>query len=288
MSRHSVVTETIEIHAGTSIRQLSVEGSGPVFVLLHGVYDRADTWLGVLERLAAAGRRAVAIDLPAVHLLPRGEPILPRLDDIVAAVIRAQGPQGVVLSGNSMGAGLTLRAAADPELPVRAAVPLSVPGFGYRPVITTAIGRYGPGEVVLSGVRLPARVFRGRLADPAVRYLLYTRGSDIDPDNVRSFLTLCGDTRPIGRLLAGGRTLLREFDAGYPEGPLPPTLIVHGRHDKLIPHRAAYRAQRRFPSARVLILPASAHCPQVDDPATITRILLEQARRGEKDRNRAG
>ncbi|MGB3332425.1 MAG: alpha/beta fold hydrolase, partial [Mycobacterium sp.] len=49
---------------GVGTRMLSVPGDGTPVVLLHGYGDSADTWRGVLTRLAAAGRRAVAVDLP--------------------------------------------------------------------------------------------------------------------------------------------------------------------------------------------------------------------------------
>src|SRR3954468_23137820 len=50
--------------AGTRTRALELEGRGPPVLLLHGYADSADTWRAVLDRLARAGRRALAVDLP--------------------------------------------------------------------------------------------------------------------------------------------------------------------------------------------------------------------------------
>ncbi|MFD4406858.1 alpha/beta fold hydrolase [Nocardia sp. NPDC058499] len=245
-------------------------------VLLHGIYDRADTWRRVLERLAEAGRRAVAVDLPPVNGRRTGEPILPLLDAYVAALVRAHaGTEGVVLGGNSMGAGLALRAALNPQLPVRASVPCDAPGFGYRPLVTVTVGRYGPPESLLARIRVPAAVFRGRGAVAVANRVLYVRDRPNSAEDVTRFLELFARTRPIGSLIACGRALLREFDAGYPAGALPPTLIVHGGRDTLIPPSAAIRARHRFPSARVRILPEVGHCPQVDAPDAVAAMLLD-------------
>lgn len=276
---HNPVTESVETYSGVRTRQLSVAGEGPAIVLLHGIYDRADTWRGVLERLAAAGRRAVAVDLPPVHVRRTGESVLPGLDAFVAALVHAQaGTEGVVLSGNSMGAGLTLRAALNPELPVLAAVPCDVPGFGYRALATCTVGRFGPPEPLLAAIRVPPAMFRGRAAVAVGNHLLYTRDRQNSAEDVAHFLAFFAQTRPIGRLIAGARALLREFDAGYPDGELPPTLLVHGSRDKLIPPSAAHRAQRRFPSARVRILPGVGHCPQADVPDAVARMILDSDR----------
>ncbi|MGY0499433.1 alpha/beta fold hydrolase [Nocardia sp. FBN12] len=247
-----------------------------MIVLLHGTYDRADTWRGVLERLAEVGRRAVAVDLPPLHVRRTGELVLPRLDAFVAALVRAQaGAEGVVLGGNSLGAGLTLRAALNPELPVLAAVPCDVPGFGYRPLATFTVGRFGPPEPLLAAIRVPAAMFRSRAAVAVGNRFLYGRDRPNSAEDVAHFLEFFAQTRPIGRLIASGRALLREFDAGYPDGELPPTLLVHGSRDKLIPPSAAHRAQRRFPSAMVRILPGVGHCPQLDVPNAVARMILD-------------
>ncbi|WP_162958319.1 alpha/beta fold hydrolase [Nocardia yunnanensis] len=283
------VTESTRDYGGVPTRQLSVDGAGPTIVLLHGVYDRAETWLEVLTLLAAAGHRAVAVDLPPLPGLPTGQPFLPVLDAFVAEVVRAHtGTEGVVLAGNSMGAGLTLRAALNPALNIRAAITYNLPGFGYTPLIAVSLGPFGPREQFLSRIRLPGWAFRNRGVDLGFQYLVNARGGAPVPHHVDHFRQVFLATRPIGLLLAAGRALLREFDAGYPQGTPPPTLIVHGSGDRLIPYRAAFQARRAFPSATVRILPNSAHCPQIDDPAAATALLLDHLIRAGISSERAG
>ncbi|HET7691231.1 MAG TPA: alpha/beta fold hydrolase, partial [Nocardioidaceae bacterium] len=80
-------------YAGYRTRVLTTSGGGPTVVLLHGFGDSADTWSGVLARLAQAGRSAVAVDLPGfgeADDLADGA-ILPQLDRFVAALADAHG-----------------------------------------------------------------------------------------------------------------------------------------------------------------------------------------------------
>src|SRR6476646_9214123 len=76
--------------AGFSTRALELEGEGAPIVLFHGYGDSADTWRLVLDRLARADRRAIALDLPGFGTadpLRPGEPILPQYDAFAAAAI---------------------------------------------------------------------------------------------------------------------------------------------------------------------------------------------------------
>src|SRR4051794_2342431 len=82
---------------GYATRALELEGKGPPLLFLHGFADSADTWRLVLERLARAGRRALAVDLPgfatAGRLKPRAG--LPPLDAVArAAADRPAGETG--------------------------------------------------------------------------------------------------------------------------------------------------------------------------------------------------
>src|SRR6478672_13931459 len=93
--------------AGTRTRALELEGDGPPVLLLHGYADSADTWRAVLDRLARAGRRALAVDLPgfgACPALPPG-PVLPQLDAFAADAVAHLSAEGdgaeVVVAGNS-------------------------------------------------------------------------------------------------------------------------------------------------------------------------------------------
>jgi len=121
-----MITESRWDFGGIGTRVLSVDGAGIPIVLLHGYADSADTWRGVLTRLHAAGRRALAVDLPGFgHADKRFVgPLLPQFDAFTEAVLGSTGP--AVLMGNSLGAATAVRAATRNES-VKALVTLDDP-----------------------------------------------------------------------------------------------------------------------------------------------------------------
>ena len=93
--------------AGYRTRALELEGDGPPLLLLHGYSDSADTWRILLDRLARAGRRAVAVDLPGFgtcDVLNEHEPVLAQHRRFAAAAVEWMAPGGgAVVVGNSLG-----------------------------------------------------------------------------------------------------------------------------------------------------------------------------------------
>ena len=83
--------------AGYHTRALELEGDGPPLLLLHGYSDSADTWRILLDRLARAGRRAVAVDLPGFgtcDVLNDHEPVLAQHRRFAAAAVEWMAPDG--------------------------------------------------------------------------------------------------------------------------------------------------------------------------------------------------
>jgi abhydrolase domain-containing protein 14 len=80
---------------------------GPLVLLLHGKMFKAATWqeTGTLTKLADAGYRAVALDLPGFGKSPAGdiEPV-----EVIRAVISQKAPNGAILLGPSMGGRIAL------------------------------------------------------------------------------------------------------------------------------------------------------------------------------------
>jgi pimeloyl-ACP methyl ester carboxylesterase len=54
-----------------------------------------------------------------------------------------------------------------------------------------------------------------------------------------------------------------------------PALVIWGAADAYLPPSLAERQKEPFPSAEVHVLPGSGHWPFIDDPATVTRLLME-------------
>jgi abhydrolase domain-containing protein 14 len=81
--------------------------SGPPIILLHGMSFEAETWkeIGTLDILAAAGFRAIALDLPGFGKSPQS-PLKP--DAVLTAFIKAENLENPILVGPSMGGRICL------------------------------------------------------------------------------------------------------------------------------------------------------------------------------------
>lgn len=107
-------------------------GDGPMVVLLHaGVADRG-MWAGHLDRLAEAGYRAIAPDLPGFGEAPAvsGGPA-PWTE--VNQTLDALGVERAVLVGNSFGGAVALRVAVVAPSRVAGLVLVSAPPVAFEP-----------------------------------------------------------------------------------------------------------------------------------------------------------
>jgi len=99
---------------------------GPLVLLLHGFPDIADSWLPVMERLAAEGLRTVAPMMPGYDPSPAPPSYdIDTLTETVNAFARALQPEPALWVGHDWGAALTHNAAGH-DLPA-AAVTLALP-----------------------------------------------------------------------------------------------------------------------------------------------------------------
>lgn len=289
-SDHSVVTESTRVYAGVRTRELSVEGAGPTIVLLHGYCDSADTWRGVLTRLAAAGRRAIAADLPGFGLADprRPGPMTPQFDAFADALIAAHGP--VVLVGNSLGAATALHAASrDSTGRVRALVTLDEPLLARHLVARLARRReYRRFFDVTGALPVPDRLVH-RVVRYGVARFVYGPGYRADPDFLATALRSVPN---MAAAAARGRDAIRyarEHPSGHGDLTVTcPVLVVHGARDRIIPVRASRELHARLPGSEFVVLPTAGHCPQLDEPDNVTRLVLGISARSGDSREHAG
>lgn len=272
----AVIAQRRARYAGFATRELSVEGSGPCVVLLHGFSDSADTWRGVLTELSKAGRAAIAVDLPGFGAADplRPGPALAQLDDFLADIIAAHGH--TVAVGNSLGGAVAVRAAQRPELGLCGVVPIGTAGMGFvrsvdavmtRPRLLRAVGR----------IPIP-RSAVAALAGAGVRRLMYADRRAAAPEVVARFRAQFTDFRVMaGSLRAGGRYAVEARDCLQPDRVRCPMVVMHGARDRLIPVSAARRLHAAVPHSSLVVLPHAGHCPQLDDPRAVARAVLSVA-----------
>jgi pimeloyl-ACP methyl ester carboxylesterase len=240
-------------------------GSGPPVVLLHaGVADRT-MWTEHLEAIAAAGHRAIALDLPGFGEAPAATEDAPWTD--VVETLDALGLDRVVLVGNSFGGAVALRVAALAPDRVSALVLVSAPppeaDFEPSPRLRAA---WEAEESALERDDVEAAV------GAVVEAWTLPHAPDSLAERVAAMQRRAFETQ-----IAAG-----EVD----EGPDPledprrlptltmPALVVVGEHDMTDFLGAAESLTEQLPGARHLVMAGAGHLAPLEQPAAFRELLL--------------
>lgn len=266
--------------AGYRTRALELEGDGPPLVLLHGFADSADTWRLMLDHLARRGRRALAVDLPGFGNASRlaAGSMLDQLDRFTKAAIEHVAPEGgALVCGNSLGGCLAMRAAEDDGAGVAGIIPIAPAGLDMArwfvlverdPVVRTLLAAPMPvpGFIVRRGV---GEVYR-RLA--------FARPGDIDGRVASTFASHFDSRARVAEILALGRRLLPELrDPFRLERIGCPVLLVWGAQDLLVFRTGGQRVTEAVANARIAVIDACGHCPQIEAVERLIALLADFA-----------
>jgi pimeloyl-ACP methyl ester carboxylesterase len=269
--------------AGYETRVLELEGDGPPLLLIHGYADSADTWRQALDRLARAGQRAVAVDLPgfgaADPLSP--EPILPQLDAFAADALRYSGGrprERAVVCGNSLGGCVALRLAERHPDRIDRVLPVAPAGLVMNrllhlvqrdPVVRTLLALPTP---------VPAAVLRSAVARLYLQ-LTFARPREIDAGIVEAFTYHHRRRARVASYLDIAHRLIPELREPFELARISvPVLLLWGDRDRLVFHAGAQRVIDAVDDARLELWKGVGHCPQVEVPDRFTELLLDFAR----------
>jgi pimeloyl-ACP methyl ester carboxylesterase len=265
--------------AGVETRALAVAGEGPPILLLHGYADSADTWRALLERLGAAGRAAVAIDLRGFGTaaeLAADLPLLPQWDAMVDAAVAELGEEHeeAYVVGNSLGGALALRAAERGELPVGGVVPIAPAGLHMAGWFAAIEGEWLVRLLRLSPVPVPNRIVKP-IVGRVYRTLVFGDPGGADPGVIDAFSGhLASFTRSMG-VLEVGRRLLPELGDPFELDRIDcPLLLVWGEQDRMVFTTGAERVLRTVDYSDIEVIADCGHCPQVEVPDRLAELLL--------------
>jgi len=179
-----------------------------------------------------------------------------------------------VLIGNSLGGLLTVRAAAaDRGLPIRGILAIGTAGTGWTRLLHFVSKGNLAVVSLLAKAPIPRLLYR-RLTAFVARLVMYGRWRAGDPAYLRSFVHRLS-TRPV---MATALALLPEVNAVTEFAEVAcPTTVLHGRRDRLVSVAAALRLHDMIHHSRLVVLPDSGHCPQLDAPERVVALANELA-----------
>lgn len=254
---------------GEAASYLTVERHGPTVLLLHGTYW-SRVWLPVLGRLAEAGLRPVAVDLPGLGRsggeLTLDTATVPALADWMArfaSALRISGP--VAVAGHDIGGAVAQHLLVHDRLEVSLLALVNSVTYDSWPAPHVARFR-GPGTTaddVLAARReavtaaLTGAATERRIAD----YLDPWTDSRVR----RSWLALAGaaDSRYTLDLVPALRR------------STTPKLLIWGEEDDFEKVEYAERFAAEIPHTTLVRIPGAGHIPTENAPGPIARALAD-------------
>lgn len=271
-------------------------GSGPLVLLLHGFPTFWWTWHRQLVDLAAAGYRAVAVDLRgygASDKPPRGYDATTLAADI-ASLVTALGESTAVLAGNDLGGLLAWTVAAQhPQVVRRIAVLGAAHPLRLRTAVLTDRGQRRASAYALTTFQLPR--YGERLLTRDERFLrqLFDHWSGPrwrgTPDFVAAVARCAEAVRihPVAHCSLeffrwAVRSLPRPDGRGYAESmrtPIErPVLQLHGDFDTCVLPSTAHGSGRQVKADyHWQLLTGVGHFPQQEVPDRVSEELIRWA-----------
>ncbi len=274
-----VSTERLVVLRGHSLAYHD-SGSGPAVLFIHGITGSQRQWAHLVDRLDDR-HRVLVPDLfgHGRSAKPVGDYSLGSHAATLRDLLDRLGIDRVTLVGHSLGGGIAMVFSYLFPERVERLVLVSSGGLGreVNPILRAATL---PGAdlvlpVIASGwvrdrVTGAARVLAGLGLRPGPDLAEVWAGftSLGDPDTRRAFLAT---TRAV--LDPGGQTVAAHDY--LPEATPPPTLVIWGTKDRMIPATHALAAQRAIEGCRVELFEGAGHFPHLDDPERFTELLQE-------------
>ncbi len=250
-------------------------------VMIHGLAGSSTNWTD-LSDLLKDEVRTFAPDLPGAGWSPepgdRDYSVSGHARSMIRFIEWVGGP--VHLFGNSLGGAVSVRVAAwRPDL-VKSLTLVS-------PAMPDLLPRVGPARVALTAVPGLAEFVVRRLSVTvppekriqATMSMCYGEADCVHPDRLAAAIEELRrrDDLPYSAsaMIGSARGIVSEYfrpdlwrEAARVEAP---TLVIHGRRDRIVDARMAVRASQTFPDVRIVTLPWAGHVAQMESPRIVAR-----------------
>jgi pimeloyl-ACP methyl ester carboxylesterase len=265
-------------------------GSREAVVFVHGSPGSSQSWLDLLPRVGAMGRRAIAFDLPGYgHATKPWQPVTDfRFGGVfLEHLLRRLGVERVQLVIHDLGGVAGLQWGALHPRRLIGAVVIASGLLGYKHHSLAQVSRRpGVGEAFWAAVDREAWRYGmqvGQDERPLPIAFLDQIYDDLDRPTRCTIIHVyrsaeASEVEAIGA--AQARVLKRRRR---------PALIVWGANDPYLPPAMAQRQREPFPAASVHVLEGSGHWPFADDPVRTRALVLPFVRclpTGRRDRIR--
>lgn len=255
-------------------------------MFVHGLAGAATNWTDLMDELkdVVTGH---ALDLPGAGFSPAAADGDYSVGAHARAVIRLLEETGPAhLFGNSLGGAVSVRVAANrPDL-VRSLTLIS-------PALPDLLPRYGPARVAAAATPRLGEWVAGKLRlVPAEQRIsasfamVWADMNAVHPERLRDAIEELrrrdGLPHAGAAMIGSARGIVAEYfrrgaDNLWEQAAkiLAPTLIIHGRHDRLVRPAMAAKAGRTFRQVRLVLLPHVGHVAMMEQP----KVVAAEARR---------
>lgn len=255
-------------------------GDGPVVLFVHGILGSERQWRRLVDKVDD-DHRVVVPDLfgHGDSAKPTGDYSLSSHAATLRDLLDHLGIDRVTLVGHSLGGGIAMQFYYLFPDRVDRLVLVSSGGLGREVSLALRSATLPGAEQVLSVIASTPVLDRVEALGRGARKIGWKPGAEIgavwqglttlsDRDSRRAFLAT---TRAV--IDFGGQSISAHdhLNAVVP----PPTLIVWGSHDRMVPAWHALKAQRSLPDCRVELFEGAGHFPHLDDPERFARLLRE-------------
>ena len=273
MAPHKVVLHSHELSYVDS-------GSGPVVLFLHGILGSQRQWARLVDKMDDDHRVVVP------DLFGHGESAKPMGDYSLSAhaatmrdLLDHLGIERVTLVGHSLGGGIAMQFFYLFPERVDRLVLVSSGGLGREVNLVLRSATLPGAAHVLSLAASTHVLSRVEALGRGASKIGWRPGADItaiwhgfsslsDRESRHAFLAT---TRAV--IDIGGQSISAHDHLGGVQPP--PTLIVWGSKDRMIPAWHALSAQRAVPDCRVELFEGAGHFPHLEDPDRFARVLRE-------------
>ncbi|MBF6065809.1 alpha/beta fold hydrolase [Nocardia terpenica] len=272
MSETGVLRTTVRID-GDMASYLTVEQDGPAVLLLHGTYW-SRVWLAVLDRLAAAGLRPIAVDFPGLgrsggELTPETATVPALADWVTRFASTLQLPEPIAVAGHDIGGAVAQHLLAHDLLKVRRLALVNSVAYDSWPA--PHVARFRDPAVVAATTTDDLLAARRRaattdLADAATdQRIAEYLAPWTDPRVRRSWLAMVTAADP--------RYTLALVPA-LQQSPTP-KLLIWGEDDRFEKIEYAERFAAEIPHTTLVRIPNAAHIPTENAPTQVAHALTE-------------